>query len=160
MATRSVIGRYTLNTNAPNEWEGRYCHWDGYPNHMGEQLRLIVSRDGYRLAGNTIMKHEWSAIDALRTREEWIETRSDSWTIVDGYGIAYDDRDKFLYTSNDLQSLSNSWCEFVYIITPENMIEVFRVEVIVRDGEKIEAETKLVFVESLKANIPMEVFKA
>lgn len=147
MATRSVIARYTLNT--PTEWEGTYCHWDGYPNHMGEQLRWIVSRDGYQLAGDTIMQHEWSAIDAQRTREEWIEMRSDAWTIVDGYGIVYNDRNKFIYTSDDPQSLINSWCEYLYIITSENMIEVHQI---------IDGEIKQ--IDSLRANIPMEMIRA
>ena len=43
MSTRSCVGRYTEGKN----WEGVYVHWDGYPNHMGIQLQLIVARDGH-----------------------------------------------------------------------------------------------------------------
>lgn len=33
MSTRSIIG-----TALDNGFEGRYCHWDGYPTHRGPQL--------------------------------------------------------------------------------------------------------------------------
>jgi len=153
MSTRSIIARYTLaDKNNPSEWEGRYCHWDGYPSHMGEALQWIVSRDGYEKAGREIMKHEWSAIDPHRTRDEWIELRSDQWTIVEGYGIAYEKRaDDIDYTfkSTEINDVFESWCEWLYIITPENTIEVYSIT-----GGTLEQQG-----EPIKANLPTEVLK-
>jgi hypothetical protein len=122
---------------------------------MGEQLRLIVSRDGYQLAGDTIMKYEWSSIDALRTREEWIEMRSDAFNVVDGYGITYPESPKTLYTDKKLDLLWNSWCEYLYIITPENMIEVHKIYV----SDKVGSDNLVTQVDSLRANVPMEFFQ-
>ncbi|NBR35892.1 MAG: hypothetical protein EBT80_00625 [Chitinophagales bacterium] len=151
MSTRSILARYTLNDpNNPSAWEGRYCHWDGYPSHMGEQLRWIVSRDGHKLAGDTIMKHEWSAMDAQRTSLEWKELYpSEDWNIVAGYGTAYNTNDGYIYTHDDAEALSNSWCEFLYIITPENTIDVFTIE----DGKIVP------YGESIRADLPIEMVK-
>lgn len=128
MSTRSIVGRYTMTdpTN-PKAWEGVYVHWDGYPSHMGEALATIVARDGYQLAGDTILGGSWSAIDAQRTENEWEELRGkNQFVIVDGYGIRYQDETApFIYTHDNLDALSDSWAEYVYIINAENVVEFY-----------------------------------
>ena len=129
MSTRSCVGRYTEGKN----WEGVYVHWDGYPNHMGIQLQLIVARDGHELAGKTIIENgDWSSIDAFQTNEETDETHGygRSFKIVEGYGRAYDEGQKsFLLGLHSGDELANSWCEYLYLITKENKVECYEVSV-------------------------------
>jgi len=154
MSTRSIIGRYTFsNPDAPLEWEGVYCHWDGYPKHMGEALRWIVSRDGWEKAGNALIEHTWSSIDPHRTRDQWIKDRSDQWVIREGYGIAYPlekGEQTYVYTVPnfvDTEALKDSWCEFVYIIGPNNIIDVYSL-----------GSGAMTQVDTIRANVPLEFF--
>jgi hypothetical protein len=74
MATRSIISvvateGYKTETgssiNIKDErigWFGRYCHWDGYPEHMTVVIYELVSRFGIAGAKTRLMASSWSTL--------------------------------------------------------------------------------------------------
>lgn len=60
MGTRSLI----LKPHGDG-FLGRYCHWDGYPDGVGQTLINIVRRDGVEKARKVLIDdhHYWSSID-------------------------------------------------------------------------------------------------
>lgn len=44
MGTSSVLA---IQDGDGDEWRGRYCHWDGYPTHMGKVLWSEIRQAGY-----------------------------------------------------------------------------------------------------------------
>ena len=50
MGTRSIVG-----AEIGDKTEGRYVHWDGYPEGVGRAVARIVLRDGYERAVKTLM---------------------------------------------------------------------------------------------------------
>lgn len=61
MGTRSMILRPVGDV-----WEGRYCHWDGYPTHLGYELLQIVQRDGLEAATKVLIDDHgrWSGLNS------------------------------------------------------------------------------------------------
>lgn len=138
MGTRSVLAVPTGST-----WRGRYCHWDGYPDHMLPALEAIVARDGVDLARKTLteLHYSWSQIDPNAPAEYDLPSDANTedrmaflrkhgrsaitddgpgFELVPGYGIAH--------TTNETTSgggasaddwitpHSETWCEYAYII--------------------------------------------
>lgn len=123
MSTNSIIGLPTETGG----FRGRYVHWDGYPEGVGEAVAAIVSRDGYTLAVKTLLSaHGWSQVTG---DTEPADTRSG--TVVPGYGVAYTpegNRDEWF--RNEGTETPNEWvsegvAEWAYVIT-ETTIEVWR----------------------------------
>ena len=67
MGTRSMILRPVGDV-----WEGRYCHWDGYPTHLGYELIEIVQRDGLEAATKILIDDHgrWSTLDSEVLEDE------------------------------------------------------------------------------------------
>lgn len=72
MATRSFItvkGNEGFTDAAGNkitqnhEVFGRYCHWDGYPEHMKVQLEAIIEKFGVQKAKTRLLATDWSSIE-------------------------------------------------------------------------------------------------
>lgn len=74
MATRSIIsvvateGYRTKDGSSINikdirvSWFGRYCHWDGYPEHMVPVIDGLVKRFGIAGAKTRLMSSSWSTL--------------------------------------------------------------------------------------------------
>ena len=87
MATRSVIGVRNGDTI-----EGRYCHFDGYPEHMYPTLCAIVDRDGPATAIETIMSATRGGWSSLAYDAE--ENTAFNHKFVEGYGDQYTDMEE------------------------------------------------------------------
>lgn len=64
MSTRSVIA-----VPDGDSWQGRFCHWNGYPTWNGRVLWAIVQRDGREAAQRQLVRNTtgcWSSIDQER----------------------------------------------------------------------------------------------
>lgn len=91
MGTRCVIAFATDDLN----WEGRYCHWDGYPESKLPQLETLIARDGVDKVRKTILStFGWSTLDT-DAPEAFDETTTDPghgdgrFYVVKGYGTGY-----------------------------------------------------------------------
>lgn len=74
MATRSIIsvpateGYLTRDGSTIRicderiTWFGRYCHWDGYPEHMVPVIQALVKRFGLEGAKTRLMANSWSTL--------------------------------------------------------------------------------------------------
>lgn len=122
MATRGIVARAT------NEgWEGRYTHWDNYPQRMIYALGEIVARDGVDKAIQTLITDtpSWSQIEPLA--KSGVPNLYEQHALVEGYGYAHTDTtleesDLFTHTDTEL-----AWAEWLYIIH-ETMLEVRRID--------------------------------
>lgn len=114
MGTRSVVAIPTAEG-----WRGRYIHWDGYPQGVGESLLLIVKRDGLDLAVKVLTEHHfgWSSVDddAKDAHED-----ASRFRFVPGYGTAYsaaEQKDRWVTFDGD-----NWGTEYAYVLTSEAII--------------------------------------
>jgi len=71
MATRSIIAVWgsegyeiepNIKVTSTHDWFGRYCHWDGYPEHMIPALQSIIKQFGVAEAKRKLMSTSWSSI--------------------------------------------------------------------------------------------------
>jgi len=71
MATRSIIAVWgsegyeiepNIKVTSTHEWFGRYCHWDGYPEHMIPALQKIIAQFGVEETKRRLMSTSWSSI--------------------------------------------------------------------------------------------------
>lgn len=120
MSTNAIIAEVTGNFN----WQGRYCHWDGYPESLGKELWAIVKRDGVQMASETLLHDHtyWSTIDVDQG-----DLAEDGNVAVIGYGKA-----------NNTQVMQGEWIEsdpkkdkwgteWIYILD-EHAMQVGRVQ--------------------------------
>jgi hypothetical protein len=122
MATRGIVARAT------NEgWEGRYAHWDNYPERMVYVLGELVARDGVGKVVETLIINNasWSSIDPFAKKGE--TGLCDPEAVVNGYGVIHldsplDETEPF--TQNDTEL---AWAEWLYIIH-DTILEVRRIE--------------------------------
>ena len=108
MATRSIIAVWGsegyeiepgIKVTSTEEWFGRYCHWDGYPEHMIPALQKILAQFGVAATKSKIMSTVWSSIG--------IEPLEDL-----GIGKANTEQDPFMVASGD------DWgTQYRYVIT-------------------------------------------
>jgi hypothetical protein len=120
MSTRSVIG-YVEGDG----FIGRYCHWDGYPSWMGNQLWKIVRRDGLPEALLILCEENygWSSIHADKNN-----IITEDGEIADsvrfGYGTAYTDtsEDEWINSTD-----KDNWCtEWAYAFSlTHNTMSIF-----------------------------------
>jgi len=115
VATRSIIA-------VPHNggWQGRYCHWDGYPDAKVSELLLLVSRDGLDKVRKTIMKHEWSSLHPNPDKLAEMWHGADDFVRVYGYGIAYGGK-PHRFTHNSKQF---AWAQFLYVLG-DNEVSVY-----------------------------------
>lgn len=131
MATRSIISvvateGYITETGSSIRidddrvtWFGRYCHWDGYPEHMVPVLTKMVSRFGIAGAKTRIMARGWSTLGTCN-QGEYIDFSKlgDNEPI----GKSSHDNDPFLIEGGD-----NWGTEFRYLIQDNGILEVYEV---------------------------------
>ena len=93
MATRSIIAvwgseGYEIEPNnkytSTEEWFGRYCHWDGYPEHMIPALQAIIKQYGIVEAKRKLMANSWSSIGEFENhpfpeKDPFITASGDDW---------------------------------------------------------------------------------
>jgi hypothetical protein len=118
MATRSIISVWgsegyeiepNIKVTSTHEWFGRYCHWDGYPEHMIPALQAIIAQFGVTETKRRIMSTSWSSIGT---------------DPVDmGIGKLNPERDPFLIAGGD------DWgTEYRYVITDKGSILAYTSE--------------------------------
>lgn len=123
MATRGIVAKATKNG-----WEGRYCHWDNYPERMTYALGALVARDGVDKVIQTLITDtaSWSQIEPLA--KSGTPNLYEDKALVEGYGYAHTDialdDDGALFTHKDTEL---AWCAYLYIIH-ETHLEVRRIE--------------------------------
>lgn len=107
MSTNSVVA---LPTRDGQGFRGRYVHWDGYPEGVGQAVTDIVKRDGYGQAVQTlIVDHaEWSQVTGDRPTASNIFNDVE----VSGYGLAYKNSQDRWYTDQD----NDGPAEWAYVI--------------------------------------------
>lgn len=127
-------------------WRGRYCHWNGYPAHQYDALSTIIERDGYAHAVQVLTRtHEsWSYLRPDMPSIEGVTPDLDAplgsvarlavdftgqgpyatnrFTIVPGYGVAYNDRPTYYKTDRWYGPDSNVDAEWAYVLTPRQVI--------------------------------------
>ena len=118
MATRSIIAVWgsegyeiepNIKVTSTHEWFGRYCHWDGYPEHMIPALQAIIAKHGVEEAKRRIMSTTWSSIGIDPVDLE--------------IGKANPERDPFLFDGGD------DWgTEYRYVITDKGSILAYTSE--------------------------------
>jgi hypothetical protein len=119
MATRSIIAVWgsegyeiepNIKVTSTHEWFGRYCHWDGYPEHMIPALQKVIAQFGLAEAKRRIMSTSWSSIGTGSFEDL-------------GIGKANPERDPFLIAGGD------DWgTEFRYVITDKGSILAYTSE--------------------------------
>lgn len=131
MATRSIISivateGYSTETGSPIKinderisWFGRYCHWDGYPEHMVPTIQQIVNRFGIAGAKTRLMSGGWSTLGTDGAGHDLdFKTIGDN----DMVGSRIHEGDPFLLDGGD------DWgTEYRYLIKDEGMLEVYKV---------------------------------
>jgi hypothetical protein len=118
MATRSIIAVWgssgyeiepNIKVTSNHEWFGRYCHWDGYPEHMIPALQGIIKQLGVAEAKRRLMSTSWSSIGIDPVDLE--------------IGKANPERDPFLVAGGD------DWgTEFRYVISDKGIISIYTSE--------------------------------
>lgn len=118
MATRSIIAVWgsagyeiepNIKVTSTHEWFGRYCHWDGYPEHMIPALQAVIAKFGVAEAKRRLMSTSWSSIGVDPVNLE--------------IGKAFQEKDPFLVAGGD------DWgTEFRYVISDGGIISVYTSE--------------------------------
>lgn len=119
MATRSIIAVWgsegyeiepAIKITSAHEWFGRYCHWDGYPEHMIPALQNIIAKFGAAEAKRKIMANSWSSIYEDVDAEQSV-------------GKLNPEKDPFIVAGGD------DWgTEFRYVITDKGSILAYKAD--------------------------------
>jgi len=118
MATRGIVAERLPDGG----WQGRYVHWDNYPERITQILGYLVERDGVAQVQETIIRNnaEWSVLDPFMSTENKKVYPQEA--VVDGYGIIYPESDinnpRHLFRNTDSDS---AWCEYLYIIDAHDL---------------------------------------
>ena len=117
MGTRSVIAKPYGDI-----WQGRYCHWDGYPQNNAGAIWYMVKRDGLEVARKTLVDDNfyWSSLDPFADK---VPYDGDSrFFLVPGYGIAGNEEQSSPDEWWTPENLGDSWIEWVYILADEGLM--------------------------------------
>jgi hypothetical protein len=121
MATRALIA---IPSYDDTTWLATYCHWDGHPEYLGNNLLNIIRRDGYTRATYTLFENPagWSTI----TPNNQPPTTSNQIN-VPGYGHAYPHDDNPAHTlipGPDIyySQNHNPFIEYIYYLNPHHML--------------------------------------
>ena len=119
MATRSIISVWgsegyeiepNIKVTSTHEWFGRYCHWDGYPEHMIPALQNMISIFGVAEAKRKVMANSWSSI--------YVDAEADQ-----SIGKLNPEKDPFLVAGGD------DWgTEYRYVITDKGAILAYKAD--------------------------------
>lgn len=131
MATRSIISvvakeGYKTETGSSIKihderisWFGRYCHWDGYPEHMAVVIKNLVKRFGVEGAKTKLMATSWST---LGTNGEGELIDFETIGEQDPIGKTSHESDPFLLEGGD------SWgTEYRYLIKNDYTLDIYKV---------------------------------
>ena len=130
MGTRSIIAIPDGDT-----YKGRYCHFDGYPTHMGHALMEIVGRDGLDTAITNLVtepKLGWSYISPTQPVLDRSNCNPASPAYSQYFGPNATHAAREGYGCERLQPYppendiwhgpdSNLWQEWVYVLRPEGL---------------------------------------
>lgn len=85
MGTRSVLA-----VQQGDGWKGRYCHWDGYPDHQLTTLLELIERDGAERVRRVLTEEHygWSTTGADQGNSHDYQD-DPRFVAVPGYGVAY-----------------------------------------------------------------------
>lgn len=116
MGTRSVVAA----RQEDGSWSGRYVHWDGYPEGVGQAVKEIVARHGREAAIKTLMvdNYGWSSVDGAEVQELGVGYDDGRFRAVPGYGVAYTTEQNQSHPEDWITSedTGDSWLEYVHII--------------------------------------------
>lgn len=131
MATRSIISvvateGYKTETGSTVKihderisWFGRYCHWDGYPEHMAVMIKKVVERFGLEKAKTKLMATSWSTI-GTNYAGEYIDF--ETINEQDPIGRVSGESDPILLDGGD------TWgTEYRYLIKNDYTLDIFKV---------------------------------
>ena len=146
MGTRSVIA-----VPLDGGFQGRYCHWDGYPTGVGKDLQALVNRDGLDTVIRVLTQdnYGWSGLmldmgaefdtdfgydaDGIAARNAFIAEhgrypqtdpgRGDGrFRAVEGYGTAYTTVAGQSSPDEWIRHTdTDTWCEWGYILNPDHI---------------------------------------
>ena len=118
MATRSIIGA----PSKPNGFVGRYCHWDGQPAVQVSKLLELVARDGLTQVRQTLVYDErsWSFIEPFQPKLDDKWHGADDYTLVDGYGVSYTEKDVELFT-HKTKIQECLWADYLYVLASDKL---------------------------------------
>lgn len=130
MSTRSVIAKPT-----GEGWVGRYCHSDGYPEHMVPELIRLVKEKGLDRCIDILINFNagWSYLTPNPALTEGYNDDG-RFKTVSNYGIAYTTKKMTLHGKPYQQASmddwiegndTDTWCEWAYVLAPEG-IEVYQ----------------------------------
>lgn len=125
MATRGIVAIATKEG-----WNGRYTHWDNYPQRMVGVLAELVARDGLEQVTKTLVSDNpsWSVIDPTTKPSVTGEpSHYEQHKCVTGYGYVHTDIDALenaLFTQSDTDL---AWCDWLYIMS-DTGLEVRKIE--------------------------------
>ena len=116
MSTRSCVARRT----ADNGWEGRYVHFDGYPEARVPVLLDLIYRKGVDRVRNVVIDWNTKGWSCLTGEHETLnEYQQDGrFGVVSDYGIACREGTELTISSNDIP---DCFIEYVYILDDESM---------------------------------------
>ena len=122
MGTRSVVAA----RQDDGSWRGRYVHWDGYPEGVGQAVKEIIARDGREKAIQTLMvdNYGWSAVNAQDEQDLGLGYTDGRFRAVPGYGVAYTTEQNQSHSEEwyGPEDLEGSWIEYVHIIEPDGSV--------------------------------------
>ena len=118
MATRSMIAKQQEDGTI----KAIYCHYDGYPEGVGQTLADYYSTtekvDALLNLGNlSVLRQEIGEQQNFDNRE----THQENWCLAYGRDRGETDQEAraFDYVGAYLEYARNSWAEFAYIFTPK-----------------------------------------
>lgn len=137
MATRGIIGVDCGN----GTWQGRYVHWDNYPDRIVPLLAELVERDGWEKVIDTIInkRASWSTLDPYVDESSPFFTREN---YEPGYGFFHTDGAMEIYTD---ETGYYSWAEYVYVMNDEG-VTVYTVKGV--EEETLEYESRFTWSEA------------
>jgi hypothetical protein len=141
-----------VGVGTPNNFEGRYCHGDGYPTGVGKSLwdnwHITFNGNLQKLA-DFVLKTDygWSMLAGtdFSLEPRWYEY--DQWEQYNKHPRWYDTRnpefrgDKWAITERDM--LIDSWMEWAYLINIEtNSIDIYKL-----------SQVDMIFVGTMAADV-------
>ena len=111
MSTRSVVGIGT-----PDDFKGRYVHFDGYLDYMKPTLMAIFDQRGVEAGLEEIMSCTWSSLD--------IDVQADG-----PIGESYCDRGEAEARNEWITDMNfRNWgVEYAYLVTKEQNLECWQI---------------------------------
>lgn len=113
MSTRSVVA-----IPAGDGWQGRYVHFDGYPEGRVPVLLALIQRDGLEKVIQTVIHdhYGWSYLDPEQGDDLINTYRDGRFIAVPGYGVAYTKEQAGADEWMTDTSSDPLWIEYAYVL--------------------------------------------